>query len=53
MAFMIKRSKGLKEVKRILEESDVTATFAIVLVHVHRLALAEGAEGHHVFVKVE
>lgn len=31
----------------------VNVTFAIVLVHVHRLAQAEGAESHHVFVRVE
>lgn len=50
---LARRRLDLREVKRRLEEPDVTATFAIVLVHVHRLALAEGAEGHHVFMRVE
>lgn len=36
-----------------MAELDIAVTFAIVQVHVDGLALAEGAEGHHVFMRVE
>lgn len=48
---LIEGSKELTKVRRGLEGADVT--FAVVLVNVHRLAQAKGAEGHHVFVGVE
>lgn len=36
-----------------MAELVITVTFAIVQVHVDGLAVAEGAEGHHVFMRVE